>query len=140
MLSRTISVLNLNAVISGTQPSEAHCLIRFVNKIARASRAVFDDAIIQDLVLGLSSVMFNDLMSNIEWFFNLHDGDQDGLLTKDELLQLSESLLVSCFQMHEDVSHNLITASLSSDRKWEMLTLEPLAVSCLMHSNMATRC
>ena len=48
----------------------------------------------QDLVLGLSDVMFNDLMSNIEWFFKLHDGDHDGSLTKDEVLQLSESLLV----------------------------------------------
>jgi len=38
-------------------------------------------------------VMFNDLMSNIEWFFTLHDKDKDGSLTKDEVLQLSESLL-----------------------------------------------
>jgi Ca2+-binding EF-hand superfamily protein len=40
-------------------------------------------------------VLFNDLMSNIAWLFNLHDSDQDGFLTKDEVLQLSESLLVS---------------------------------------------
>lgn len=40
--------------------------------------------------------MFNDLMSSIEWFFNLHDKDKDGSLTKDEVLQLSESLLVRC--------------------------------------------
>jgi len=32
-------------------------------------------------------------MENIEWFFNLHDKDKDGSLTKDELLKLSESLL-----------------------------------------------
>ena len=38
--------------------------------------------------------MFNDLMENIEWFFNLHDKDKDGSLTKDELLKVSESLLV----------------------------------------------
>lgn len=38
--------------------------------------------------------MFNDLMENIEWFFNLHDKDKDGSLTKDEVLTLSESLLV----------------------------------------------
>ena len=44
---------------------------------------------------GLDGVMFNDLMDNIEWFFNLHDNDKDGSLTKDELLKLSESLLVS---------------------------------------------
>lgn len=34
-------------------------------------------------------------MSNIAWLFNLHDSDKDGFLTKDEVLQLSESLLVS---------------------------------------------
>jgi hypothetical protein len=49
----------------------------------------------QDIVTGLDGVMFGDLMSNIEWFFKLHDKDQDGQLTKDELLQVSESLLVS---------------------------------------------
>ena len=49
----------------------------------------------QDLVSGLDGVMFNDLMENIEWFFNLHDKNKDGYLTKDEVLTLSESLLVS---------------------------------------------
>lgn len=53
------------------------------------------EELVQDLVDGLDGVMFNDLMDNIEWFFNLHDKDKDGSLTKDELLQLSESLLVS---------------------------------------------
>ncbi|CAL1715268.1 unnamed protein product [Somion occarium] len=48
---------------------------------------------LQDLVSGLNGVMFNDLMENIEWFFNLHDKNKDGYLTKDEVLTLSESLL-----------------------------------------------
>ena len=43
---------------------------------------------------GLDGIMFNDLMENIEWFFNLHDKNKDGFLTKDEVLTLSESLLV----------------------------------------------
>ncbi|KAH0836499.1 hypothetical protein J3R83DRAFT_8136 [Lanmaoa asiatica] len=47
----------------------------------------------QDLVYGLDGVMFNDLMDNIEWFFNLHDKNKDGYLTKDEVLTLSESFL-----------------------------------------------
>ncbi|KAG6878283.1 hypothetical protein C0993_009641 [Termitomyces sp. T159_Od127] len=47
----------------------------------------------QDLVSGLDGVMFNDLMENIEWFFNVHDKNKDGFLTKDEVLTLSESLL-----------------------------------------------
>ena len=49
---------------------------------------------LKDLVDALDGIMFNDLMENIEWFFNLHDNDKDGSLTKDELLKLSESLLV----------------------------------------------
>ncbi|SJL17798.1 related to MDR1-Mac1p interacting protein [Armillaria ostoyae] len=40
----------------------------------------------QDLVSGLDGVMFNDLMENIEWFFNLHDKNKDGYLTKDEFI------------------------------------------------------
>lgn len=43
--------------------------------------------------------MFNDLMENIEWFFNLHDKNKDGYLTKDEVLTLSESLLVSILEI-----------------------------------------
>lgn len=49
---------------------------------------------LQDIIIGLDSVLFNDLMSSIAWLFDLHDGDRDGYLTKDELLKLSESLLV----------------------------------------------
>lgn len=44
---------------------------------------------------GLNGVMFNDIMGNIEWFFNLHDKNKDGHLTKDEVLTLSETFLVS---------------------------------------------
>ncbi|KAF7317640.1 hypothetical protein MKEN_00851500 [Mycena kentingensis (nom. inval.)] len=47
----------------------------------------------QDLISGLDGVMFNDLMENIEWFFNLHDKNKDGFLTKDEVLTLSETFL-----------------------------------------------
>jgi len=39
--------------------------------------------------------MFNDLMDNIEWFFNIHDKNKDRFLSKDEVLTLSESMLVS---------------------------------------------
>ena len=48
---------------------------------------------------GLDGIIFNDLMDNIEWFFNLHDQNKDGLLTKDEVLTISESLLV-CKSRH----------------------------------------
>ncbi|GAA5849918.1 hypothetical protein JCM8547_000954 [Rhodosporidiobolus lusitaniae] len=47
----------------------------------------------QDIVTGLDGVLFNDLMANINFVFNLHDADGDGYLTKDEILQVSEALL-----------------------------------------------
>jgi len=49
----------------------------------------------QDIVSGLDTVLYNDLMSNLAWLFAVHDKDHDGYLTKDEVLQVSESLLVS---------------------------------------------
>ena len=58
----------------------------------------------QDLVSGLDGVMFNDLMENIEWFFNLHDKNKDGFLTKDEVLTLSESLLVCYLELSSDLA------------------------------------
>jgi Ca2+-binding EF-hand superfamily protein len=53
--------------------------------------------------------MLNDLMENIEWFFNLHDKNKDGYLTKDEVLTLSESFLVSLSTFAE--VHGLIRYS-----------------------------
>ncbi|BGP45006.1 hypothetical protein JCM10450v2_000821 [Rhodotorula kratochvilovae] len=47
----------------------------------------------QDIVHGLDSVLFNDLMQNVAWLFGLYDTDGDGYLTKDEILQVSEALL-----------------------------------------------
>jgi hypothetical protein len=65
---------------------------------------------LQDVVEGLNRVMSAGLMESIEWFFSLvshlvplikelglivqHDKNDDGYLTKDEVIQLSESLLV----------------------------------------------
>lgn len=71
---------------------------------------------LQDVVMGLDSVMFNDLMSSIAWLFNLHDKDKDGYLTKDEVLQLSESLLVclSSRQSFTEADSRVLHASLSS--------------------------
>ena len=69
--------------------------LSFQVSILIPSAFVWPDHRKQDLVSGLDGVMFNDLMENIEWFFNLHDKNKDGFLTKDEVLTLSESLLVS---------------------------------------------
>lgn len=64
--------------------------------------------------------MFNDLMENIEWFFNLHDKDKDGSLTKDELLKVSESLLVRA-NLIKIVKYLMMKRSSSSDTKWATL-------------------
>lgn len=52
--------------------------------------------------------MFNDLMDNIEWFFNIHDKNKDGFLSKDEVLTLSETMLVSICQ---GLEHGICAAS-----------------------------
>ncbi|GAA5980178.1 hypothetical protein JCM10908_001563 [Rhodotorula pacifica] len=48
---------------------------------------------LQDIVNGLDSVLFNDLMQNVAWLFGIYDSNHDGYLTKDEILQVSEALL-----------------------------------------------
>jgi TBC1 domain family member 8/9 len=65
-----------------------------VRAISRGSHKTFTPGGMQDLVTGLDGIVFGDLMDNIEWFFNLHDKNKDGFLTKDEVLTVSESLLV----------------------------------------------
>ncbi|BGP28952.1 hypothetical protein JCM10296v2_000688 [Rhodotorula toruloides] len=47
----------------------------------------------QNVISGLDTVLFNDLMLNVSWLFSLYDADKDGYLTKDEVLQVSEALL-----------------------------------------------
>lgn len=82
--------------------------------------------------------MFNDLMENIEWFFNLHDKNKDGYLTKDEVLTLSESLLV-CRVVHSlETSSLMATPSSSSVSRLVTRILELLAGSCQTLSNMGT--
>ncbi|KAF0513918.1 TBC-domain-containing protein [Gigaspora margarita] len=59
---------------------------------------------LQDVVTGLGEIKFGDMMSRIKLFFDLHDGDQDGYLLKEEMLQLSESLLF-IFRFRQDDGH-----------------------------------
>lgn len=66
---------------------------------------------------GLDGIILNDLMDNIEWFFNLHDKNKDGFLTKDEVLTISESLLV-CKSRHRNTPTPVLNSfSLSSGMK-----------------------
>jgi TBC1 domain family member 8/9 len=59
---------------------------------------------LQDVVIGLGEIVFGDLMSRIELFFNLHDSDKDGYLFKEEILQISESFLF-IFRNRQDDGH-----------------------------------
>ncbi|ORX88863.1 TBC-domain-containing protein, partial [Basidiobolus meristosporus CBS 931.73] len=48
---------------------------------------------LHDVANGLQDIMFGDLMAQIQFFFHLHDEDEDGLLSKEDVLQMSESFL-----------------------------------------------
>lgn len=80
--------------------------------------------------------MFNDLMENIEWFFNLHDKNKDGYLTKDEVLTLSESLLVRAYKMLSRCGTHPLCSS-SSGSRLGMRTWALSAGSCPMRSSTA---
>lgn len=55
---------------------------------------VDDDTIdFQAIITGLGKWVFSDLMSRLHLFFALHDSDQDEYLSREEILQVSESLL-----------------------------------------------
>ncbi|CAG8514123.1 8514_t:CDS:10 [Ambispora leptoticha] len=60
---------------------------------------------LQDVIGGLGNIVFGDLMSRMELFFQLHDYNKDGFLTKDEILQMSESFLYIFRTRKEDDSH-----------------------------------
>ncbi|KAJ3281820.1 hypothetical protein HK104_011257, partial [Borealophlyctis nickersoniae] len=47
----------------------------------------------QDIVSGLGQIIHSDTMTRLNRFFELHDNDNDGNLSKEEVIQLSESLL-----------------------------------------------
>ena len=85
---------SIGYLLFGTHRIEDHCLSRQVvaHTLTHPQNSLTS---FKDLVSGLDGVTFNDLMDNIEWFFNIHDKNKDGYLTKDEVLTLSESLLVS---------------------------------------------
>ncbi|KAI8378414.1 rab-GTPase-TBC domain-containing protein [Blakeslea trispora] len=58
----------------------------------------------KDVIVGLGSISKGDLNSQINLFFTLHDCDKDGFLSKDEILQLSETLLW-IFRTTQDEEH-----------------------------------
>lgn len=72
----------------------------FVDKLfAYFDKTNSDNLSLQDAVTGFGEIFGGDLMSTIEFWFRVHDQDADGRLTKEDLLQMSESLL---FVMRRD--------------------------------------
>jgi hypothetical protein len=89
-------------------------------------------------VTGLDGIILNDLMDNIEWFFNLHDQNKDGFLTKDEVLTVSESLLV-CKSRHRKTRILVLNSfSSSSGMKSATRTSALSVASCPTRSNTVT--
>jgi hypothetical protein len=91
---------------------------------------------LQDVIDGLGGVLMNDMMANIAWFFTLHDNDKDGYLTKDEVLQLSESLLF--IFRHEPGDQYLAAVSRVSHLLRSRRVLTAFS-SCKTPSNMRRR-
>ncbi|CAG8672834.1 4282_t:CDS:10 [Cetraspora pellucida] len=76
--------------------SQGHRLVgyKIINKLFDYFDRLSSGGItLQDAVLGLGAIKFGDILSRIELFFNLHDSDKDGYLSKEEILQMSESFL-----------------------------------------------
>ena len=48
---------------------------------------------LNDVITGISKLAVPDLMASMSYWFELYDKDQDGMLDKEGILQLSESLL-----------------------------------------------
>ena len=77
----------------------------FIHKLfAHFDRSKSDGLTLQDVVFGLGEIIFGDLLSRMELFFNLHDSDKDGYLFKEEILQMSESFLF-IFRNRQDDGH-----------------------------------
>ncbi|KAF9182514.1 hypothetical protein BGZ51_004702 [Haplosporangium sp. Z 767] len=48
---------------------------------------------LQEVTTGLSDIIHGDLMTRMQLFFDMHDMNKDGTLSRDEILSMSESLL-----------------------------------------------
>ncbi|KAI9006577.1 rab-GTPase-TBC domain-containing protein [Phycomyces nitens] len=59
---------------------------------------------LQDVIIGIGSIVKGDHNAQIKLFFDLHDVDQDGYLSKEEIVQFSETLLW-LFRNTADESH-----------------------------------
>ncbi|KAI9205822.1 rab-GTPase-TBC domain-containing protein [Polychytrium aggregatum] len=58
----------------------------------------------QDIVIGLGKIIHSDLMGRIDLFFAIHDDDGDNVISKEQIIHLSESLLF-LFRLEEGDTH-----------------------------------
>jgi TBC1 domain family member 8/9 len=66
----------------------------FLHRLFRRwDRDMLGSLSLQDIVRGVAELTTVDLMATIGWFFAVHDRDSDGRVDKEEILQMSESLL-----------------------------------------------
>lgn len=56
--------------------------------------AKLNELSLNDIVSGLDKLLTHDLLESINYFFSLYDNDDDGELQREEVLQLSEGLLL----------------------------------------------
>ncbi|KAJ3314442.1 hypothetical protein HDV04_000424 [Boothiomyces sp. JEL0838] len=66
---------------------------------------------LQDVVTGLSEIMHSG--GTLQMFFTLHDSDQDGKLTREDTIHLSESLLFLFRNMQGDAPLSSVSALLN---------------------------
>ncbi|KAF7727879.1 hypothetical protein EC973_006878 [Apophysomyces ossiformis] len=79
---------------------------------------------LQDVIIGIGSLIKGDHNAQIQLFFELHDVDQDGYLSKDELLQFSETLLWIFRNMQDETYLNSVSAFLRQAFEYSEATEE----------------
>ena len=80
--------------LSSPQGQEIPAEHPFLHRLFRRwDREMVGTLSLQNVVRGVAELSTVDLMATIGWFFAIHDRDGDGKLEKDEVLQMSESLL-----------------------------------------------
>ncbi|KAI8930220.1 rab-GTPase-TBC domain-containing protein [Entophlyctis helioformis] len=68
---------------------------------------------LQDIVKGLALLIHTDMPGRLGVFFRAHDSDGDGILTKDETIQVSEALLFLTRRLDGDKHLGAISAFMS---------------------------
>ncbi|KAI8980839.1 rab-GTPase-TBC domain-containing protein [Pilobolus umbonatus] len=103
--------------------------MNFINRLFKSFDHQHKDSLsIQDIIIGIGSIYKGDLNSNIKLFFSLHDIDGDKYLCKDEILQLSETLLWIFRDMTDEAHLNAVSTFIHnafeySEKKEDQLLL-----------------